>query len=250
MIIIDDNRRREVILNRTYLINEFGNNLYTLNEINCSCHGLFSIPTNEFLTNMRNNILSSFDINKLRNILPPTLEPFGWREPITKINPEAFRGLSNLDALHLSRNIFKKLDANLFEDLCSLKHLHIGECHIAEIDTRAFQGLANLIELHLSDNKLSSIDNVNLFNGVPKLERLYLHSNTIFYIDPKCFAGLTKIYRLSLYDNPINFKSFYGKQQFDDYYMRSNKLEQLEIVFDNFDQFINHFNKCKTLTQI
>lgn len=221
-----------MLLDRNQLIKEFGPNLVEKTSLYLNRSSLINNP---YFKSFHDTILKTIDIGKIN-------QSFNTRflsklnEQITKIDQNAFRGLSNLEFISLDNNQIKKLDANIFEGLDRLKTLYLENSQIFEIDTRAFQGLSGLVKLGLERNKLTNLDS-NLFNPLVSLEILFLHENLITHINSKCFSGLKKIRFLSLCRNKTSFISF----SIQDSSFASDLICSYKFVTD-FDEFMLQFN--------
>lgn len=236
-----------MLLDRNYLINKFGANLTEKTDLNLGCPVLSSIPNfNEIKRNILVDLKDRIN-DQIWNLFPFLSIISEIKEPITKIDSNAFKGLNKLEIIDLTNNQIKQLNGNVFDGLCSLHRLCLENCQIVEIDINTFYGLSNLVKLDLDKNKLTYLDS-NWFNGLVNLEVLYLHENKISKIYPKCFSGLKKIKFLSLCQNKVNFKSFACEKFLDTYCDLNHSQKSLICSYTfvaNFDEFILQFEKTK-----
>lgn len=253
-----------MLLDRNFLIKRYGSKLseQTFMKLN-----RLDLITNPNLKEIPTEVLKEVDLEKLNKSLPLGLQSFlcnffkvdsidefnkerlqpKIEEPITEIDSETFRGLSQLNNIKFSYNHIKRLDGNLFEGL-NFKVLDLNHCQIVEIDVCAFQGLSSLTKLSLEKNKLTSLDS-NLFNGLVNLELLYLHENMISRINSKCFSDLKKIKFISLCQNEVSFKSFACENFMDTYWdakdFQKNLICSYTFIAD-FDEFILQFSELNS----
>ncbi|XP_069087369.1 chondroadherin-like [Pleurodeles waltl] len=116
--------------------------------------------------------------------------------------PGAFEGLCHLEHLHLEGNQLESLDEGMFGNLSSLLYLHLENNHISCLGQGAFQFMNKLSALYLSHNQLTELSDQSL-NGLPQLRWLFLDNNLLFNISTNAFSGLKQLHKLSLEANNL-----------------------------------------------
>lgn len=143
---------------------------------------------------------------------------------ISKIDPNAFKGLKRLEELDLSKNrIFRfrpesfsetpklklidlsynpvRLGPTTFLFSKSLEDLILSSCGLSSIPPGSFRGLPNLKTLDLYDNQIKSFT----VRSFPRnLRDLFLTKNNLTNIPTKALSSLKKLTRLDISENPIN----------------------------------------------
>lgn len=143
---------------------------------------------------------------------------------ISKIDPNAFKGLKRLEELDLSKNHIYKFRPETFSDTPNLKlldlsynplrlapttflisksleYLILSSCNLTSIPAGSFKGLPNLKTLDLYNNQIQSFT----FRSFPRsLNRLLLTKNNLINIPTKALSSLNKLTRLDLSENPVN----------------------------------------------
>ena len=97
---------------------------------------------------------------------------------ISKIDPGAFTGLSNVENLSLTNNPLTELKGEMWQGLKTLKRLDACNCEIYNIEPNCFSSLHNLDRVNLQDNSLKEI-RADMLNGLHSLKKLFLCCNDI-----------------------------------------------------------------------
>ena len=124
------------------------------------------------------------------------------------IEPEAFRGLSNLTDLSIRYTGISHLEPGSFAHLDSLETVNFFGSHLNEsfMIPEIWSDVSDtLIELNLVVNRFSRLsrDMFTLLNFT-KLEKLVLADNRITDVEPGSFPGLPSLTRLFLNGNRIS----------------------------------------------
>ncbi len=90
-----------------------------------------------------------------------------------------------------------KLDAGVFKGLKNLENLHLTDQKLISFEPDIFSGLSNLKTLDLERNQTSNLDE-NVFKDLAKLEKLYLIGNKFAAIQKGVFRPLVNLKKLSL----------------------------------------------------
>jgi Leucine-rich repeat (LRR) protein len=98
---------------------------------------------------LRGNKLEKFEIN-LRNLEELNLSS---NQTLTRVQPGAFKNLSNLKRLYLCDCSLKVVDANTFKGLLSLEHLSLAYNGLEDIGEGTFDLMENLKILDISKNR-------------------------------------------------------------------------------------------------
>ena len=168
--------------------------------------------------------------------------------PLAKIEPGAFRGLSELERLVLAHNnTLTTLEPGVFEGLPNLRRLGVVGNADARIGTEGlktlppglFEGLPKLRSLYLNGNSLKTLP-PGLFDGLTKLRHLNLVNNKLSFWEPGLFDGLTELRYLVLRGNELSFLErgmFEGLSALEGLYLMGNGLTELGPgVFDDLDK--------------
>jgi Leucine-rich repeat (LRR) protein len=126
---------------------------YNLIELDLDNNHLIDIRFDESLDQLKclilsENELEKFEIN-LRNLEELNLN---YNRTLTRVQPGAFKNLSNLKRLYLDGCSFKVVDANTFEGLLSLEHLYLAGNGLDDIGVGTFDLMENLKILDISKN--------------------------------------------------------------------------------------------------
>lgn len=127
---------------------------------------------------------------------------------LVQVGERAFHPLTNLSALHLSFNGFRRIDAAWFKlysgdlpRLATLRELRLPWNRIATIENGTFEPLAHLQRLDLSENRLLGIGAWLIASN--QLTWLDLSYNGIAQLQPNSFERLRTLAFLSLGANGI-----------------------------------------------
>ncbi|XP_024893667.1 leucine-rich repeat transmembrane neuronal protein 4-like, partial [Temnothorax curvispinosus] len=145
---------------------------------------------------------------------------------ISVLKRESFRGLPNLERLHLDGNVVP-LSGHLFAELGHLQSLSLIFNKIDSIPKDSFAGLSSLMWLYLGHNDIEAIEAESFSNVNPGLLYLWLNSNKISRVAPGSFAGLTELSRLHLDYNRLEelpSGAFRGLNKLEDLYLNDNRI--------------------------
>ncbi|XP_022653778.1 toll-like receptor Tollo [Varroa jacobsoni] len=145
---------------------------------------------------------------------------------LTRLDPNPFRTLSNLQTLQLQNNLIEFIADNTFARLNNLQtlilsnnrlksvgpHMLVGlsvsvitlqldNNRIEAIHTDAFGNISMLQELNLAGNKLAAVPNV--VSSLHMLRSLDLSENEIQQVTNASYQGLSQLYALNLMGNQI-----------------------------------------------
>ena len=122
---------------------------------------------------------------------------------LTTLAPGVFEGLPNLRKLNLGRNKgLTTLEPGLFDGLSKLDDLFLHQIGLTTLPPGLFDGLAELDGLELSDNQLKTLG-PGVFRGLAALEQLILSENQLRALEPSVFDGLAKLNWLDLGNNDL-----------------------------------------------
>ncbi|XP_001353767.3 insulin-like growth factor-binding protein complex acid labile subunit [Drosophila pseudoobscura] len=140
-------------------------------------------------SSLRNLDVSFNDIRlitgKLMNRLPNLVYANFSNNLIAEVEPNAFRGLKELQFLDLTTN--EQVNVTLGEN-ANLRYLSIGNNNVRDFLWRRLRGLPNLEELHLDSNWLENLD-MGLFLALPRLRLLNVSNNNLCEIKGSLFTG-------------------------------------------------------------
>lgn len=121
---------------------------------------------------------------------------------LKKIEPNAFKGLVNLENLQLDFNQVREIAVDAFKGLARLKYLSLGHNQLQNIQVGALNGLTVLQHLDLTYNQFQQMP-TDAFSNVSTLTELSLDDNQLNTIQPGAFNGLIKLQRLGLSSNQL-----------------------------------------------
>lgn len=145
---------------------------------------------------------------------------------ISVLKRGSFRGLPNLERLHLDSNVVS-LSEHLFAELGHLQSLSLVFNKIDSIPKDSFAGLSSLMWLYLGHNDVEAVEAESFSNLNPGLLYLWLNNNKISRIAPGSFAGLTELSRLHLDYNQLEglpSGAFRGLNKLEDLYLNDNRI--------------------------
>ncbi len=121
---------------------------------------------------------------------------------LTSLPPGIFRGLSQLHELRLSFNKLTALPSDVFSGLSRLKLLLLGVNDLTVLPGRVFAGLSSLEGLYLDRNSLSGLP-VGLFSDLGSMRTLDLSSNDLQSISAGLFDEMPELRFLHLSGNRL-----------------------------------------------
>lgn len=145
---------------------------------------------------------------------------------ISVVKRGSFRGLPNLERLHLDSNVVP-LSEHLFAELGYLQSLSLVFNKIDSIPKNSFAGLSSLMWLYLGHNDIPAIEAESFSNLNPELLYLWLNNNKISRIAPGAFAGLIDLSRLHLDYNRLEdlpSGAFRELNKLEDLYLNDNQI--------------------------
>ncbi|XP_075154009.1 leucine-rich repeat, immunoglobulin-like domain-containing kekkon 1 protein [Haematobia irritans] len=120
---------------------------------------------------------------------------------IEHIEPQTFKGLTNLVELDLSQNLLYNVPSMALSYISSLRDLTIASNRIQKIEPNAFMDTPALHKLDLSHCDIQSIA-PQAFEGLEGLTLLRLNGNKLSELVPKTIATLSRLHGIELHDNP------------------------------------------------
>ncbi|CAL7952260.1 unnamed protein product [Xylocopa violacea] len=221
--------------------------------------------------------LTAIGENAFKNLSKTTTLSLGEGNKISAVTRDSFKGLEQLEELHLDNNTIP-LSANLFAELKQLASLTLTFNKINKIPKDAFSGFTMLISLHLDYNDLESIDK-DAFSTLPtfatrlislsnnkisnietgalshlhQLRWLYLDNNKLTAIG-SLTQGLQNLVELSLKNNQltgISKNDLKGLNELMGLYLEQNQIANIEEgAFADLVQMVHLDLKKNHLTQI
>ncbi|XP_055921521.1 uncharacterized protein LOC129952740 [Eupeodes corollae] len=120
---------------------------------------------------------------------------------IGEIEPETFKGLTNLVELDLSHNLLVVVPSNALGFIPSLRDLTLASNHIHKIEAYSFGNTQSLQKLDLSHCDIQTLA-PQAFEGLESLTQLKLNGNRLGELRPKTIETLSKLHGIELHDNP------------------------------------------------
>jgi len=162
-----------------------------------------SYPRLRYL-NLEKNLIT--DISGVFNLLNSLQVLNLGRNTISEITPDAFRDMTNLLQVDLSRNAIQRLQPGVFEN-AYLTQVNMSGNQLEEIQEESFSNLEILEVVDLSNNKISSIKN-GAFNRIPHLKTLHLQGNLLTSYKGDVYSGMgndTELEYLDLSGNQMTY---------------------------------------------
>lgn len=120
---------------------------------------------------------------------------------IGEIEPETFKGLTNLVELDLSHNLLVVVPSLALSYISSLRELTLASNHINRIESNSFASTPALHKLDLSHCDVQTIA-PQAFEGLEGLTLLRLNGNKLSELLPKTIETLSRLHGIELHDNP------------------------------------------------
>lgn len=176
-------------------------------------------------------VFSPFQLKRSRSQLIETLNIFD----------EDKRPLRKLRYLDLSDNEISRIEPNAFSGLSRLNFLTLSLNELTEIRRRTFNGLAAIIELWLNANKIETIEN-GAFD-LPSLNFLHLDENKLKRLSDAVFDGLPKLQMLSSSHNELENigRSLYHLENIHAIKLNENRIQDIDL---------NEFSKLGRLNRL
>ncbi|XP_078664119.1 uncharacterized protein LOC144907189 [Branchiostoma floridae x Branchiostoma belcheri] len=149
---------------------------------------------------------------------------------IITINNNAFYSLSNLTSLTLNSNLLTKLKPNMFTGLRNLDILQVNDNDIIDIQAGTFATMPQLTNLELSRNKLTHLG-FNMFKGLENLRQLDLMFNNINEISAGTFEATSNLKSLYLSHNNLTnlrFNMLRGLPNLQTITLSNNRIKGIE----------------------
>lgn len=121
---------------------------------------------------------------------------------LTKIGTDAFKSLTSIQKILITRNKISKINSKTFDNVKTLKHLDLSHNRISSLEKNAFSNLTELTNLLLNDNRITTLK-ANTFIGLKNLDSLNLSSTGIKSIKKLAFEDLTSLRELVLDNNRL-----------------------------------------------
>ncbi|KAK5644901.1 hypothetical protein RI129_006201 [Pyrocoelia pectoralis] len=117
------------------------------------------------------------------------------------ISSNSFKGLKNLNELHLRNNSIEKIPLGIFADFQYLHFLDLSQNLLLTLAGSSFSGLPNLETLNISHNTLRDFNNFHIF-PLGQLETLDISDIKVYDVDIKSILQHNvKLRELVLNDN-------------------------------------------------
>ena len=264
---------QKLILNKTFLYENFGENLSSEIQIDLSNKQIDEIDEDTFndlpnleYINLNGNRIQEIDQANF-NALPNLKELHIDDNKIRFIDKDLFKDLNNLISLSINNNRIEYMPQNLFsnlknlcdldlsnnridricreyfEDLINLKFIRLNNNHIKQIEKGSFSGLQNLTGLYLKNNLLREIHK-DVFEGLTNLKVIDWSSNKIKNVEKETFVGLLNLAEIILDDN---FLESIDKNTFHGVNLKLISLKNNKIKFIDKDSFTAHSNLQKII---
>jgi hypothetical protein len=120
---------------------------------------------------------------------------------ITELLEGDFRGLKNLEVIHLSDNSLKTVPDRIFSHTPKLEYLSLDYNKIESLSGNSLVGLVNLQKLYLDNNVISNIP-TNLFQDLIELYEIDLSNNKLTELQLSVFNANHNLASLHIAGNP------------------------------------------------
>jgi Leucine-rich repeat (LRR) protein len=120
------------------------------------------------------------------------------RENITDIDPNAFKGYTQVNYIGLQMNLISKLDLEVFKELVNLRQVFLSYNPLTQLTNVKKLTFPQITSFYLNDCQLKSVD-TDVINGLPNLmyfdvERCYLNDP----LKPNQFSAWKKLNSLTI----------------------------------------------------
>lgn len=115
---------------------------------------------------------------------------------VPNLGAHSFWGLKELKTLNLTHNSLSTLMDTNFKGLASLKHLDMSYNLIESVPSAVFRHVRHLHSLSLANNRISSLV-TRIFFGLSRLEHLDLSNNPIKELQPELFSDVPVLKKFS-----------------------------------------------------
>lgn len=150
--------------------------------------------TDQELVSLEKNVFLSANLGDLQKIKLVNCR-------LQNVDKNAFRNMSLLIELDLSRNELTILHATTFQTNPRLRIIVLNNNHLPELKDGLFANLIFLQKVELKDNEISRIG-LNTFHNNSKLQNILLEQNKLSNLSKELVDTLANIGYLSLQDNP------------------------------------------------
>lgn len=172
--------------NASVVLNSIPRNFSSeIRSIDFSDQTLYSLPKNVFLK------ANLGDLQKIKLV----------NCQLQDVDVNAFRNMTLLIELDMSKNSIMHLHADTFKSNPRLRILYLNENNLERLDDGLFLNLTFLQKVELMHNKLGTIG-LNTFGNNPKLQHILLDDNKLVNLSKEFTQKFEKISSLSLQDNP------------------------------------------------
>jgi len=121
---------------------------------------------------------------------------------IYKLEPNSFRGLFDLEELHLKNNLVHHLHGHTFNGLKRLHTLNFNNNKLQTLDLRVLGPLlATLKKLYMKGNNIKQVSHEYLFAEMKQLKTIDLSDNKILQLDGNPLAGLPHLQTIFISSN-------------------------------------------------
>lgn len=154
---------------------------------------------------------------------------------VLKLRSNDFKGLSNLEELHISPSKLTKLPAKIFFPLKKLKKLKVWFSGVSKFHKNSFKYNSELEEVDFSSSKLKRL-HPGLFKNSTMLKHVDLAENKLKALPKGIFSNNKKLETLNLSFNQFrkldaNIFSFSGSLK--DLYIAGNKFTKFPVVLSS-----------------
>ena len=157
---------------------------------------------------------------------------------LTEFPAQIFANLTNLKAIHLTKNKIVALPFKLSHFFQKLTNVYLGNNKITQLRKEDFIGYEKILVLDLYNNQITELTS-EVFTHAKLLVSLYLDSNKISRVSKNAFAGLYNLTNLYLNKNLIS--------NIEEGTFGNNPLIELDISHNQLTTIPSHFVTTKNL---
>ncbi|OQR75252.1 slit3 protein-like [Tropilaelaps mercedesae] len=154
---------------------------------------------------------------------------------ISRVETDAFSGLSQLSRLDMSHNMLVALPLRLFRATPRLSELYMRNNSFRVLSAALFAGLHELTMLDLAHNQLSTLgwlEGNEAQSGLGRLSVLDLSHNRLTRLEANAFDGLRSLQTLQLHDNVVEFiadHAFGGLDNLQSLTLSHNRIKRVGL---------------------